>query len=162
MIQVRPIQETDRPLVTRLLIERWGSVKIISRGKVHLADQLPGFVASLDGELGGVVTFHIDNNACEIVSMDSVIPNCGVGTSLLERIQQYAYEKSMRRIWLITTNDNLRAMQFYQRHGFVFAAVYADAIKNARVLKPEIPLIGLDGIPIRDEIEFEKIIKRNA
>lgn len=32
------------------------------------------------------------------------------------------------------------------------------AVKKARQLKPEIPLIGLNGIPIRDEIELEKIL----
>jgi hypothetical protein len=31
-------------------------------------------------------------------------------------------------------------------------------MEKSRLLKPEIPLIGNDGIPIRDEIELEMIL----
>ena len=66
--------------------------------------------------------------------------------------------KDCKRIWLITTNDNINAIKFYQKCGFVFSAVYCDAIKNSRRIKPEIPLIGNFNIPIRDELEFELIL----
>ena len=35
---------------------------------------------------------------------------------------------------------------------------YRNAVEKARLLKPEIPSIGLNGIPIRDQIELEKIL----
>jgi hypothetical protein len=34
-------------------------------------------------------------------------------------------------------------------------AVHRGAITEARRLKPEIPLLGIDDIPIRDEIELQ-------
>jgi hypothetical protein len=34
-------------------------------------------------------------------------------------------------------------------------ALYPNALDDSRLLKPEIPLIGLDEIPLRDEIELE-------
>lgn len=34
-------------------------------------------------------------------------------------------------------------------------ALHVDAIKKSRAIKPEIPLIGFDDIPILHEIEFE-------
>ena len=39
--------------------------------------------------------------------------------------------------------------------GFRTVAVHSDAVSESRKLKPEIPEIGIDGIPIRDEIEME-------
>lgn len=60
------------------------------------------------------------------------------------------------RIWLITTNDNLNALGFYQKRGFRIKAVYPGAVDEARRIKPEIPLAASNGIPIRDEIELEK------
>ncbi|HEX7715028.1 MAG TPA: GNAT family N-acetyltransferase, partial [Bacillota bacterium] len=64
-----------------------------------------------------------------------------------------------QRLWLITTNDNLAAIRFYQLRGFVLVALHRDAIAQSRKLKPEIPLRGIDGIPIRDEIELEVVLK---
>ncbi|MNV93512.1 hypothetical protein D3C71_1882140 [compost metagenome] len=58
-------------------------------------------------------------------------------------------------MWLITSNDNTRAIRFYQKRGLDLKAVHRDAITEARKLKPSIPLIGMDGIPIRHELEFE-------
>jgi hypothetical protein len=61
-------------------------------------------------------------------------------------------------MWLITTNDNMAALRFWQKRGFMLVAVYTNALEQSRKLKPEIPLIGLDGIPLRDEIELELLL----
>lgn len=34
-------------------------------------------------------------------------------------------------------------------------AIYPDAVTEAPTLKPQIPLVAENGIPIRDEVEFE-------
>jgi len=44
---------------------------------------------------------------------------------------------------------------FYQKRGFTLAAAHIGAMESSRALKPSIPLTGMDGIPIRDELEFE-------
>lgn len=56
---------------------------------------------------------------------------------------------------MITTNDNMKALRFYQKQGFVLKALYPNALEESRELKPEIPKIGIDNIPLRDEIELE-------
>ena len=56
---------------------------------------------------------------------------------------------------LITTNDNLSALRFYQKRSFDMVRLYLNAVEEARKIKPEIPLTGNDGIPIRHEIELE-------
>jgi len=63
-----------------------------------------------------------------------------------------------KRLWLITTNDNTLAFRFYQKYGFALVAVHRNAIEKSRRLKPEIPLIGNAGIPLRDEIELEMML----
>jgi hypothetical protein len=61
------------------------------------------------------------------------------------------------RLWVITTNDNVDALRFYQRRGFCLAAVHRGAVDRSRAsLKPEIPAVGAYGIPLRDEIELER------
>jgi hypothetical protein len=52
-----------------------------------------------------------------------------------------------------------KALRFYHLRGFLLAAIYRNAIAASRKLKPEIPLQGIDGIPIRDEIELELLLE---
>ena len=59
---------------------------------------------------------------------------------------------------LITTNDNLRALQFYQKRGYSLTKIYKDAMDEVRKVKPNVPIIGENGIPLRDELELEKDI----
>jgi len=96
---------------------------------------------------------------CEIVTLDSVTECRGIGTSLIVAVRKVAFRAGCKRVWLITTNDNVKTIRFYQRRGFVLVAVHRNAIDESRKLKPEIPRFGIDGIPIRDEIEMELILK---
>jgi ribosomal protein S18 acetylase RimI-like enzyme len=103
----------------------------------------------------GLLTYNIDGTDCEIVTLDSWGQSKGVGTELLEAVKQSARQEGCKRLWLITTNDNIHALRFYQKRGFVFAAIHVNAVEGSRKIKPEIPLSGDNGIPIRDEIKLE-------
>jgi ribosomal protein S18 acetylase RimI-like enzyme len=74
---------------------------------------------------------------------------------LIEAVVGAARSAGCRRVWLITTNDNLTALAFYQKRGFVLTALHPNAIAESRKLKPEIPLVAENSIPIRDELELE-------
>jgi hypothetical protein len=63
---------------------------------------------------------------------------------------------------LITTNDNLHALGFYQKRGFEIVTVYRGAVNESRKRKPTIPLVGMNGIPLRDEIELEMSLRGGA
>lgn len=156
--QIRPLNSEDRPWVNQLLRDNWGSVVIVSRGKVHRADGLPGFIAVLDGQPAGLITYDIAGSDCEITSINSLAEGRGIGSALVAALKQTAAAAGCQRLWLITTNDNTAALRFWQKRGFTLVAVYPDAIEPSRRLKPEIPLIGNHGIPIRDEIELEIIL----
>ncbi|MDI6601573.1 MAG: GNAT family N-acetyltransferase [Thermoanaerobacteraceae bacterium] len=128
---------------------------MVSKGKVHHTDGLAGFVAILDDEISGIITYEIDGENCEIVSIDSSKESLGIGSRLVEAVIERANQNSCRRVWLITTNDNANAIRFFQKRGFDMAALYLNAVEEARKIKPEIPLYGYDNIPIKHEIEFE-------
>jgi ribosomal protein S18 acetylase RimI-like enzyme len=139
-----------------LITEQWGSPQMVSRGKIHQIDQLPGIVGLREGKIIGLLTYHLADGACEIVSVDSLEENQGIGSRLIQALEEIAIEEKCSRIWLITSNDNIRAIRFYQKRGYDLVAVHRHAIDKARELKPQIPLIGDHGIPIRHELEFEK------
>ena len=84
------------------------------------------------------------------------------GEALVKAVERVVTQSSCRRLWFITTNDNLNALRFYQKRGFELVSVHRNALEKSRKLKPVIPLIGIDSIPLRDEIELEKIIHTNA
>ncbi|MBC8507935.1 MAG: GNAT family N-acetyltransferase [Anaerolineales bacterium] len=155
MFDITPIQENDQEWFAKLLVERWDSPKVVSRGQLHHADQLPGFVAWSQDKPVGVITYHTVGIQCEIVTINSLHERKGIGRKLIEAIISAARTIGCERIWLTTTNDNIPALVFYQKIGFRLAALHIDAINSSRNLKPEIPDIGYGGIPIRDEIELE-------
>lgn len=154
-IQIRKINSSDREWVRDVFINNWGGDFIVSRGKIWKSDNLEGFIAQENGDKIGLVTVNIENNEMEIVTINSLPPGRGTGALLLKEVIKMAKEKNVKRIWLITTNDNLNALKFWQKNDFHLVRVYPGAIVESRKIKPQIPEIGEDGIPIRDEIEFE-------
>lgn len=146
----------------QFMIDHWAGVDMICRGEVMQPHTQEGF-AAFDGDAAiGLVTYRIAGDACEVTSLTSLREGQGVGTTLLNAVAQEAKSRDCSRIWLITTNDNVRALAFYQRRGFVLAALYRNAVDASRKLKPAIPLIAENGIPIRDEIELELNLQRST
>jgi len=154
-IRITAVTRKERDIVACLLTELWGSEIIVSRGKVYLAANLPGFIAWVGDQIKGLITYHIENDQCEIVTLDSMLENHGIGSALIDSVIQKARSVGCKRVWLITSNDNIRAIRFYQRRGFDMAALHKNAIDEARKIKPQIPILGIDDIPVRHEIEFE-------
>jgi len=101
------------------------------------------------------LTCNINDKDCEIVTFDSASEGLGIGSASLEAVRKVAISTGCKRLWWITTNDNTHALRFYQKRGFRLAALYPNQLEKSRLLKPEIPLAGVDGIPLRDEIELE-------
>ena len=158
MLQIRAVEETDRSWVMSKLTTAWGSTMMVSRGQVYDLTMLPGLLAVQDTAPVGLLMYHMDGTDCEIITLNSWQEGQGIATQLINAVQQLALQQHCQRICLITTNDNLAAQRFYQRRGFVVKAVYPNALDISRMLKPEIPLVSADGIPITDEIELEKTL----
>ena len=153
--QIRPLHDGDLHWVRHLLEAHWLSTEIVTRGRVHHADRLPGFAATLDDTPVGLVTYQIEGDACEIITLNSLVERWGIGSALMEAVKEAAVAAGCSRLWLISTNDNQAALGFYQRKGFSVVAVYRNALEESRGLKPEIASVGMGGIPLLDEIELE-------
>lgn len=154
-MQIVEYTENYKDWAVELLTKSWGSNQSVSRGVVYEADKLLGFVAVVGGKPGGLVTYRIHGDQCEIVTINTSNKYQGIGTALIKSVKYMAKDNQCSRLWLVTTNDNVDAIRFYQKRGFVLAAIHRNAMAHSRKLKPIIPLIGDYGIPIRDEIEFE-------
>ncbi len=157
-ILIRTKEYADNDWISELLRTKWASVQIVTRGKSHDATKLPAFLAVVDGSRAGLVTYRAEKRECQIVSLNSLVENEGIGKALLSAVEREASSMGCRRLWLITTNDNTDALRFYQKRGFRIAALHLGAIRKSRRLKPEIPMKGFADIPILDEIELEKAL----
>ena len=153
-VQVRPFTEEDRLWAIELMRERWGGEVVVTRGKARDASLLEGFVAEIEGEPVGLAVYETRGAESELVTLDSLKEGVGVGSTLVAAVANAARRQECRRLSVVTTNDNVRALGFYQRRGFVLTAFRKGAIEKSRRIKPEIPELGYDDIPIRDELEL--------
>jgi ribosomal protein S18 acetylase RimI-like enzyme len=151
---IRPIDEHSRPLVTAFIDEHWFGTDMLIRGEVIDLTSVDGFALIENGALTGVVTYIVRGDICEITSIDSTAAERGAGTRLVEAVVARARELGCESLRLMTTNDNLNAIGFYQKRGFEIVGINLGAIDKEREEKPSIPLIGQNGIPIHHEIEF--------
>ena len=95
----------------------------------------------------------------EVLTLHAARQWAGAGSALLAAARRVAEASGVRRVWLVTTNDNVDALRFYQRRGYRLSGVDAGAVDRSRAaLKPAIPEVGAHGIPLRDEIELELLI----
>lgn len=154
-LEIRQVRDEERDQLAELLRHEWGALEVVSRGVAHDLSQCPALFC-LDGDrVVGVATYRVAGEDCELLTIDAFERRRGIGSQLLEAVAGRAHAAGSRRLWLITTNDNLDAVRFYQRRGMRLVAVHPGAVDEARRLKPQIPLVGEYGIPIRDELEFE-------
>lgn len=156
MIDVRPLTENDRGWAGEVEAESWSEPIVARLGELIDPTQLPGFIALLDGERAGLASYAVRGDECELVTIRSLREGRGVGRALFDAVRNAAIEASCTRLWLITTNDNLRALKLYQRWGMEIIAFHRHAVTEARRhLKPSISERGAHGIPILHEFELE-------
>ena len=154
-MEIKRIGQEDREAVNAFILQQWFSTEMVVHGECIDLGTADGWFACEDEELIGLITYRIIDKKMEILSLDSLKENKGIGTTLLNEAIREAKIADCSEIMLITTNDNLSALRFYQKRGFDMVRFYPNAVEESRKLKPQIPLIGADGIPIRHEIELE-------
>lgn len=151
------IQQLPQQNVLHFFREHWGTTEMVISTGIYDCSQLEGFAYVNDQqEMIGLVTYIIRKQDCEIISLDSLVEGKGIGSALVKEVEQIALDHGCTCITLITTNDNLHALKFYQKRGYFLIELLQDAVEKARAYKPSIPLIGNDDIPIRDELRLQK------
>lgn len=159
-LSVRAATDADAAFLWDTLSDAFGSIQMAVHDDLLDARGEAAAVAELDGSRIGLITYRNDGSGgWEIVSLAAIQQRSGVGTALLDWLCTRAQEHAVSRLWLITTNENLAALRFYQRRGFDLVRLDRDAVVRARKLKPGIPAMD-DGIPIRHELELELELDR--
>ena len=153
------IQQLPQQKVLQFFKEHWGSTEMVISSGIYDCSQLDGFAYVDEYQtIMGLVTYIIRGETCEIISLDSIDGGKGVGSLLVQAVEKNAAQNDCIMMTLITTNDNLPALRFYQKRGYHLVEILQNAVELARANKPEIPLIGDQGIPIRDEIVLNKTL----
>lgn len=153
---IERISNETRDLVNQFFIDNWFSTDMSIRGEIIDRTKLDGFLLQEENTIIGLVTYTFFGDICEIVSLDSKRENIGIGSALLKEIEKIAIDNNCKKMRLITTNDNMRALQFYQKRGYCLTKLYPNAMEEVRKVKPNVPALGDNDIPLRDEIELEK------
>jgi GNAT superfamily N-acetyltransferase len=161
-MNIRRLTPEDLPRLRDFWIQNWGGEVMIVHGTAYCPEQLEGFIVTEGEEWLGLLTFVLENRELEVISLDSLREGQGFGSRLLDQAIAEAHARECQRIFLITTNDNLHALGFYQRRGFELVRINRGAVTETRKLKPSIPLTGMNNIPLRDEIELELVLDKDT
>jgi ribosomal protein S18 acetylase RimI-like enzyme len=153
-IRIRPINEGDRPMLAWLVAELWGSELVAVHDTVLRPAEMPGFIAERSRRVVGLLTYQLVGDMLEIVTLNAIERQIGIGSQLIEAAADAAGQLGCREVRLTTTNDNVDALRFYQRRGFRLAELRPGAVDRSREQKPQIPRVGSYGIPLHDEIDL--------
>ncbi len=154
-MEYRHISECYRPQVNAFLIRHWFSTDMIVCGERIDMTKADGIGAFDGAELAGLIMYRFRGPICDLLSLNSLTERCGVGTELIRRTAAAARGSGCTKLTVVTTNDNIGAIRFYQKRGFDLVRLHRDSLAAARRIKPEIPLVGEHGILLRHELEFE-------
>ncbi|HZU73685.1 MAG TPA: GNAT family N-acetyltransferase [Acidimicrobiales bacterium] len=148
---IRLLDDADRAWLAELIAGTWG-LPVVSTSGAHDPTTLPGFVAEAAARRIGVATYRLGEGGCEVVTLNSLEEGKGVGTALLAAVRGVA-DREGRRLWLITTEENLRAIAFYEKRGMAITAIHRNFADQVRRYKPELA-DGDGSVPFRHAIEF--------
>ncbi|KAL7465032.1 hypothetical protein ACHAXS_005360 [Conticribra weissflogii] len=81
------------------------------------------------------------------VVTSSEFRRCGIGSALMNAVEMAAWDMGAPCVFLHVKHDNVRAMKFYQRLGYICV----DATENVSVVNDE-----LGGVDRRDEVQKNK------
>jgi ribosomal protein S18 acetylase RimI-like enzyme len=159
MLRIRATGPSDEVWIRALLDERWGGQEQVANGAVYRPADLPGFVVEIGSTIAGYAALRVVGDRAEIGMIEALQPGRGVGTALVHALADSARARGCRTLCAITTNDNVVAQAFYAALGFRLVATRAGAVHESRKRKPEIPVLGADGTPITDELDFELVLE---
>ncbi len=154
-VLVRDAVDKDRPAVKDLFQRDFGRTRLVAFGEEMRLDAAEALVAEMEGDIAGALAHRVWTDALQILALatDPMWQRSGVGGYLVAEAELIARRKTLSRVVVATTNDNLPSLYFYQRRGYRIGELIAGAVPN---YFREAPSIGFGGIPIRDEIRLEK------
>ena len=153
-VLVREANDEERASARELFHRDFGGTRIVAFGELMDIDAMPALVAIMTAEPSGALAYRALGDALHIVALatDPMWQRSGVGGYLVAEAELLARRLDLSRVVVATTNDNLPALYFYQRHGYTITELVAGSV----VEHTRKQLAGFAGIPVRDEIRLEK------
>ena len=150
------IGPASQEFIARLWREEWG-LPNVSFSRQYMPTDVEGLAwRAGDGNEIGLVTWAVDGDRAEIVSVQALESGRRIGSRLMDAAEEELRRRGVKTVHLVTTNDNHRALAFYVRRGYRLVRLHLDAMDRVRQAKPQVLLIGDDGIPLRDMWELER------
>jgi len=120
---------------------------VVCLNTVYTAPDVEGLalVDHLD-EVVGLVTYHVDGPAGQIVTLDTIVRGRGFGRRLLEAVENKFHNRGLGRSWALMTNDNLRAAGLYLSRGYRLVRIHLGGGPRART-QAQIAGEGIRGYP---------------
>jgi len=149
----------QRAHVVKILLDFWGKTdNMLTFGKTWdlLAERsVLGYVGN---ELAGIITWapHEGRGLVLDLSIYPQYQGMGVGGKLLLKAEVDMQAAGLETYALSTTNDNLPALYFYQRRGWVIEAILPGIMAEHHKKSGEPYEAGFGSIPVRDEIRLVK------
>lgn len=136
-----------------------GGPPVVGLLRAYAVADVEGIVWSDEGSgRAGVVTWWVDEKRAEIVSVHAEPQGSGTGTRIMDAAEGELRRRGAKTVVLATTNDNVRALNFYMRRGYRLVRLHLDAMDRVRARKPGVPSTGRDGVPLQDMWELEKVL----
>ncbi|MFX1510835.1 MAG: GNAT family N-acetyltransferase [Promethearchaeota archaeon] len=120
--------------------------------------EYPAIVAECDEKIAGFLFYTpFRQNAVLLLALGVLAhyQGCGIGKALVAHVEQFARDQGRFQLLVVTTNDNLPALGFYQRIGFQLFEVIPDVVAEKLGGIQE----GVANIPIRDELRLRKYLQ---
>ncbi|MGB1088425.1 MAG: GNAT family N-acetyltransferase, partial [Alphaproteobacteria bacterium] len=144
-MDIRETTATDRDFISAACSRAFASPYVISKGQKFHAPDLEGLITWVSDKPKAHITWVVTDGEMEITTLVTEDEGKGYAHPLMEAAKAHGTILGLRRIFLVTTNDNLHALRFYQKLGMRLCALHTGAVDEARKQKPEIPLTGQDG-----------------
>ena len=152
-LAIRPATPADQARIAELAGYFWGEVQVESFGHSYQVDKLPAYVACDEDEIVGIASYAREGDATNLVMLN-VLPQWqgrGAARDLITAVTEMTRAEGAKRVILSTSNDDLPALGFFQRLGFVITGILVGKIlEHHGGVEP-----GFAGIPVRDEIQME-------
>jgi len=136
LVIVRDLMDGDREWLRDLIESAWG-LPIVTVSGLHYPDSYPGFVVEENGERLGAVTYRFFGGEYELVTLNSVVADHGVGSALLHALRELA-QNDNSPLWLITIDNNATAIRFFEHQGMTLRAKHDRFVDVVRRAKPQI------------------------
>lgn len=160
--ELRFVRDVTPEIVEEIWGPRFGSPIVTPTGTYTPHDVEALLLTTSDGERAALITWVVEGDTAEIVSINAIPPGAGFGTRVLNAVTDELIGRSVRHLKLFTTEDNLRSLRFFRRHGFRLTDIHPDVMDAVRAAKPEVAELADDGLPLRDMWELRKTLKSPA